>query len=128
MSQAIKLVQNDTGPPLYFSITDQTTGLPVDISGASAINLLFYPYGSGGTDVGALTLALTAITGIVNADGSITTTAPYNVAGVGGRCVLPSFPIGALAVAQQYQGEIQITISGVKQTVYDQLTFTVRPL
>ena len=42
MAEKIKLVQGDTRPALVCNITDDTTGLPVDITGTAG-QVAFYP-------------------------------------------------------------------------------------
>jgi hypothetical protein len=120
--EKLKLVRNDRRPIIEVSITDATTGNPIDISGATP-RLYFRLIGSEtlkATVVGVL------VTGKVEDDGSITTTTPYDVAGVGGRC---QFTWGAtdLDTAGDYEGEIEITFAdGTKQTAYDKIPFKVR--
>ena len=37
MASTIKLVKDDTGPPIIASITDKNTGLPIDLTGATVV-------------------------------------------------------------------------------------------
>ncbi len=124
----IKLVQNDTGPPIYLAMVDPTTNAPIDLSANETfLYMNFVSYSLPMTDPSMVSLPLVKITGCVNPDGSINTAAPYNVPGAGGRCVLPSWPVGVLANPGDYQADIVLSIAGVVQTLYQQLIFTVRP-
>jgi hypothetical protein len=107
MSEKIKLVQGDTRPALVCNITDDTTGAPLVLTGATAI-LQF-------REVGATALQATV-------PGTITD-------GPNGQVVF--YPASAPAMLQgaagEYEGEIQITFAdGQIQTVYDVLKFRVR--
>ena len=123
MASKIKMVKDDTGPPIIASITDENTGLPIDLTGATVV--MFFR-AVGGTTIKS-TLTGTLLIGRVKADGkNIDTAAPYNIAGAGGRV---SFALGAttLDTAGEYEGEIQYTIpAGTIQTVYEKYNFTVR--
>lgn len=123
MADKIKLVQGDTRPQLILSLTDDTTGNPIDISTAT-VRLKFRASGSSTI---LATLSATAIAGVVLEDGTVSTNAPYDVAGKGGRCVV-SWNSSALSnPAGDYEGEIEITFSDASvQTVYDVLKFKVR--
>lgn len=127
MSTTIRLVQNDTAPTLYVALIDDVTELPVDISLATQVRMLFRAVGATAlTD----TLTGTLLPGIVNPDGSITTNGPgatgYATAGSGGRVSFIWHPT-TLATPGQFEGELQITFSdGTIQTVYDPLRFFIR--
>lgn len=126
MSDKIKLVRGDTGPQLIFSVTDSTTGSPIDFStgtGATA-SVRFRPVG---TTTIKVTMPCLPLPGIVLADGSVdSVTPPYNVAGTGGRLSM-SWVATALDTSGEYEGELVITyVNGTQQTVYDMLKFTVR--
>lgn len=121
MSQ-INLVQGDTKPSVYVVIDDPQTREPLDLTGATA-QMHFRAVGS--TTLKA-TVAGTLLTGFVEADGSVTTTSPYNVAGAGGRI---RFDWGAtdLDTAGYFEGEIEITFSDASvQTTFETLRFFVR--
>lgn len=124
MSTKLKLVKDDTGPPIVASLTDKVTGLPINITGALALKLYFRAVGS--TTIKD-TLTGTPLTGKVKADNvSIDYNAPYNVAGAGGRL---SFPLNAttLDTAGEFEGEIEVTFAdATRQTVFDLYKFTVR--
>ena len=107
MAEKIKLDQGDTRPQVKVTLTDDVTGEPVDVTGATP-RLKFRA--AGGT-------LLSTITGTV-LDGP---------AGV----VVFLWGDGTLDVdAGDYEGEVEITFSdgtgGGVQTVYDALKFRVR--
>lgn len=106
MSTRIKLVQGDTRPQIKATITDENTGVVVDITGATCIMKF---RASGTTDV------LSTLTGTVTD-------------GPAGVVVFAWGPTSLQVPEGQYEGEIQVTFasgSGV-QSVYDLLKFTVR--
>ncbi len=107
MAEKIKLVQGDTRPALVCSITDDTTGAAMNISGAT-VRLKFRAAGS---------TALTATVQGVVTDGN------------NGECVFypATAPEMLLGDPGDYEGEIEITFAdGQVQTVYDLLKFKVR--
>lgn len=107
MAEKIKLVQGDTRPALTCTITDDTTGAAVDISGATIV-LKFRA-------AGATTLTATVSGTVSN--------------GPAGQVVF--FPASSPEMLQgepgDYEGEIEITYADSQvQTVYDLLKFKVR--
>lgn len=123
MVDKIKLVQGDTRPQLVLSLTDDTTGDPIDVSSAT-VRMRFRALGS--TTVLA-TMTATKLPGRVLSDGSIDLTSPYNTSGVGGRCVLNWTSDALSQAAGDYEGEIEITFGDTTvQTVYDLLKFKLR--
>jgi hypothetical protein len=107
MAEKIKMVQGDTKPALVCNITDDTTGLPIALTGAT-VRLKFRA-------AGATTLTATVT-------GSVTD-------GAAGQVVF--FPASAPEMLQgepgDYEGEIEITFAdNTVQTVYDLLKFKVR--
>jgi hypothetical protein len=107
MNEKIRLVQNDTRPAIVCNIKDDTTNLPINITGATVV-LKFRA-------AGATTLTATVT-------GSVTD-------GPNGQVVF--FPASAPEMLQgepgDYEGEIEMTFSdGQIQTVYDTLRFKVR--
>lgn len=107
MSEKIKLVQGDTRPALVVTLTDDTTGDPIAITGAT-VRLKF-------REVGSDTLR-TTITGTVS-DG------PNGVVAFHWA----SQPTALDGNAGDYEGEIEITFAdGQIQTVYDVLKFKLR--
>jgi hypothetical protein len=103
----IKLVQGDTRPALVCNITDETTGLPVSLTGATC-RLKF-------RKVGATTLTATLIGTVTNAVNGVV------------EFYWASDPSSLATADGQYEGEIEVTFSdGQIQTVYDKLQFVVR--
>lgn len=123
MSEKIKLVRGDTKPQLKVVVRDDDTKEAMDISG-STVRLLFR---QAGKETLQATVVGSLLTGFEEEDGTITTTAPYNVAGAGGRVVFP-WADGDLDCAEgDYEGEIKVTFADLtKQTVYEKLKFYVR--
>lgn len=106
MTDKIKLVQGDTRPQVQVTITDETTGLAVDITGASVV-LKFRA--AGGTTL------IDTLTGVI-------------VDGPNGKAVFVWNPTTLDVDAGEYEGEVQVTFgagAGI-QTVYDVLKFKVR--
>lgn len=104
MSDKILLVQGDTRPALVCTLTDDTTGNPINISGASVV-LRFREVGS--------------TTAKANINGTVTD-------GANG-VVEFQWTNTALDTAGNFEGEIEITFgSGAVQTVYEKLKFKVR--
>lgn len=107
MTEKIKLVQGDTRPVLVCTITDDTTGLPINISGAT-VRLKFRA--AGATTLTA-TVTGTVTDGVNGVVAFYPSTAPEMLEGAPG----------------DYEGEIEITFSDSQiQTVYDVLRFKVR--
>ena len=106
MSEKIKLVQGDTRPQIQTTLTDDTTGLPIDITGATCL----MKFRAVGADV---------LTDTLN---GVVTNGPQGVV---------VFMWNAMTLDCEpgdYEGEIEITFpSGAgRQTVYDLLKFKVR--
>jgi hypothetical protein len=107
MTDKIKLVQGDTRPAIVCTVTDETTGDPINITGATVVMKF--------RSVGRTTLQATIA-------GSVTS-------GSTGQVVFypASSPAMLTGDAGDYEGEIEITFSdGQVQTVYDLLKFKVR--
>ena len=105
MSEKIKLVQGDTLPQVKVTITDDTTGLPVDITGATP-RLKFRAVGDD-------TLLFT-LTGVV-------------LNGPSGTAVFDWGPTSLNIDEGDYEGEVEVLFSGGGiQTVYEPLKFKVR--
>jgi hypothetical protein len=107
MAEKIKLVQGDTRPALVCTITDETTGSPIGLAGAT-VRLKFRA--AGATNLTA------------NVIGNVTD--PAN-----GVCVFHPSTAPAMLAGEpgDYEGEIEITfVDGQVQTVYDLLKFKVR--
>jgi hypothetical protein len=105
MSDIIKLVQGDTLPTITVTLTDEFTGVAVDITGATVV----VKFRAAGSTTLLTTLACT----IISPTGGIFSF---------------SFPSPALDVEPGlYEGEIQVTFSGgAIQSVFDILKFRVR--
>lgn len=123
MAEKIKLVQGDTRPALVVSLTDENSGAPLGLNGATC-RLYFRALGESTI---LATLVGVTIPGIVLADGTLSFDAPYNTSGSGGR-VQFNWGSGDLdQPAGEYEGEIEVTFSdATKQTVYDKLKFKIR--
>ena len=107
MAEKILLVQGDTRPALICTITDEVTGSPVSISGATVL-LKFRA-------AGATTLTST-ITGVV-------TDGPNGMVAFNWS----SDPTSLAGTPGDYEGEISITFSDTTiQTVYGILKFKLR--
>lgn len=123
--EKIKLVQGDVRPQLVFSVTDESSGDPIDVSAATTVVRVKF------RQVGAPTVKATMqcgkLAGKLNADGTINYAIPYDVPGVGGR-VFMDWIAGALDTAGDFEAEIEIDFgSGETHTLYDLLKFKVRP-
>lgn len=106
MAEKIKLVQGDTRPQIQVTLTDENTGLPIDVSGATC-RLKFRAAGTS-TLVDTLT-------------GTVTN-------GQAGQVVF-TWNSGSLNVDPgDYEGEVEVTFAnnGGVQTVYELLKFKVR--
>jgi hypothetical protein len=125
-----KLVQHDRMPDISLSLTDEVTGLPIDLSDpATAVRMYLRTVGSKTLKE---TLLLPKLYGRVTAIDeetgaqTIDAAAPYNVAGKGGRCAI-QWSATSLDTAGNFEGEIEVTYpDGRKQTWLDLLQFAVR--
>lgn len=105
MAEKIKLVKDDTLPQLKVTLTDETTGLAIDISGAVP-RMRFRAVGS--------TTLIETLTGTV-------------FDGPNGICIFAWGQTTLDVPAGDYEGEVEITFaSGGVQTVYDPIKFKVR--
>lgn len=107
MSEKIKLVQGDTRPALVVNLTDDTTGNPIGIAGAT-VRLKF-------REVGSETI-ISTLTGTV-------------IDGANGQVAFywAQDPTSLQGEPGDYEGEIEITFAdGQVQTVYDVLKFKLR--
>jgi hypothetical protein len=103
----IRLVKNDTGPQIQLTLTDESTGSPINLSGATAT--LYMKSLTTGTVV--VSRPLTIPTG----------TASQGVALIiWGASDLNQTP-------GDYDGEVEVLFAtGMRQTVYDVLKFRLR--
>ena len=101
----IKLVRNDTGPQLRLTLTDSLTGSVVDLTGAT------------------VTLHLRAVdTTTVLVSRNATITAPAT-----GIAVIGWQATDLDLAAGEYEGEVETLLaSGLRETIFDLLQFTVR--
>lgn len=123
MAEKIKLVQGDTRPQIRFSLTDDTTGQVIDITGST----VYMKFRAVGSDTILFTRTGTLIPGIILEDGSVSTAAPYNIAGSGGLVVF-TFAAGNLDIEPgPYEAELEVVFGdGGVQTVYQLQKFIVR--
>lgn len=106
MTEKIKLVQNDTRPVIVCTLTDDVTGAPIVITGATPRLKI--------RAVGGTTLQAT-LTGTVT-DGANGVVAFY-----------PATAPEMLDTAGDFEGEIEITFAdSTVQTLYDVLKFKIR--
>lgn len=107
MSEKIRLVQGDTRPAIVCAITDETTGAPIPLSGAT-VRMKFRA-------VGSETLTATITGSVTDAVGGVVAFFPS------------SDPQMLQGDAGDYEAEIEITFQdGTIQTVYDLIKFKVR--
>lgn len=124
-SERMKLVQGDTRPPVVVSLTDVDG--PIDLSDGDTV-LVMYFRAEGDTTVLA-TIPGSKLVGKEEDDGTVNTTAPYDVPGKGGRCLFPwvEHPEALAGDPGNYEGEVEITFpDGTIQTGYDLLKFKLR--
>lgn len=105
MAEKIKLVHGDTRPQLKVTLTDEYTGLPIDIR-SSVCHMYFRAVGSA--------TVLDTLDGII-------------LDGENGVVVFAWNPTTLSVDAGDYEGEVEIMFfDGTIQTVYDLLKFKVR--
>ena len=125
MTQKIRLVQGDTRPQLVLSVTDDNTGLPIDLSdeGTSAL----VNFRESGSDTIKVTMLCFKLNGIEDPEtGEVNLDAPYDAIGRGGRLVM-DWSVDALDTAGDFEAELEITFSdGGILTAYDIARFTIR--
>lgn len=107
MAERIKLVQGDNYPWINLTLTDQVTGLGIDLSQASTVVRVYFR-AAGTTNV-------------------LSTLTCQKVDGGGTGQVKFNFPGSTLDVAAgSYEGEVEVDFDGAKQTVFEVLKFSVR--
>ena len=107
MSDVIKLVQGDTLPEIFLTLTNETTGAAINVSGASVSIAVKFRLAGATTTLSTIPCTKTdAANGIVSFD----------------------FGNGELVGIDpgMYEGEIAVTTGSDVQTVYDLLRFRVR--
>ncbi len=124
MTKKIRLVQGDTRPQLVFSLTDDNTDLPVDLSDSGTVAVV--KFRESGADTVKATMSCFKLTGIELEDGTISYAAPYDALGRGGRLYM-DWSADALDTAGSFEAEVEITFSdGGVLTAYDQAKFQIR--
>lgn len=123
MADRIKLVQGDTRPVVTVQLADDAG--PIDLSNPGTSILL--KFRAEGSTTLIVELEGTKLTGH-EADSTLDTAAPYDVAGAGGRCQFSWADSTALdGDAGNYEAEIEITFAdGTVQTAYNLLKFKLR--
>jgi hypothetical protein len=107
VAERIKLVQGDTGPQLKLTLTDQNTGEPTILTGATVTLRL---RATGGTTI------LVTRAGLLNVDTALLGQVVFTWAT--GDLDLP---------AGSYEGEVEVVFpDGMRQTVYEVLKFSIR--
>jgi hypothetical protein len=106
MSDVIRLVQNDSRPEINLTLTDENTGLPIDLSAGTTTVVVKFRAAGSTTLLSTINCSKTdAVNGKVS----------FNFSG------------GVLDVDPgQYEGEIEISFAGATHTVFDVLRFRVR--
>lgn len=106
MADKIKLVQGDTRPQIQLTLTDETTGNAIDITGATVL----MKFRASGSDT-----LVDTLTGIVTN-------------GPAGSVVIGWNPTTLAVEAGDYEGEVEVTFASGQgvQTVYELLKFKVR--
>lgn len=121
----IRLVQGDTRPQMDFSLTDESTGAAIDLSGIdTTIRMLFREVGA---DIAKAVMPCYPIAGYRDPEtGEVSYAPPYDVAGTGGRVVM-DWSAEALDTAGEFEGEVEVTFGvGNVQTAFQIMKFTVR--
>lgn len=107
MTERIRLVRNDTRPAIVCVITDNTTGEPINITGATVL----MKFRAAGEETLTATVTGAVTNGTAGQVAFYPASAPAMLAGDPG----------------DYEGEIEITFPDSQvQTVYDLLKFKVR--
>lgn len=105
MSERIKLVYGDTGPQIKLSFTDEITGLPSNLTGAT-VTLHFRAVDTDTILFSRVALMTDAVQGI---------------------CIIDWEPGDLDQDAGDYEGEVEvIRANGTKETLYDLLRFRIR--
>ncbi|MDS1141715.1 hypothetical protein RE432_14835 [Pusillimonas sp. SM2304] len=121
----IQLVQGDTRPQVIFALTDETTGAAIDLSGVgTTIRMLFREVAA---DSVKAIMVCYPIPGYRDPEtGDIDFSAPYDVSGRGGRCVM-NWSADALDTAGEFESEVEVTFGdGSIQTGFKLQKYTVR--
>jgi hypothetical protein len=101
--ETMYLVVGDTLPNTVFTVIDQTTGLAVNLTGATVRMRI--------REVGATTEKAALVCSAVDLiNGQVST----------------AFPAGVLDTAGTFEAEIEVTFPGGVQTMYDKIKLVVR--
>lgn len=126
----IRLVEGDTSPPLYVTVMKESVNQVTGESSLSALDISnSTPYLKlrikGQTEVHDVITGV-LLDGMEMSDGTINTTAPYNVLGAGGRVVF-FWNNDSLSFVGDGEGEIEIVYNnGDVLTGYNLLRFRLR--
>lgn len=128
MADRMKLVQGDTRPPVIVQLSDDNG--PVDLSAVGTVVRMYFR--EEGTTTILATIVGSKLTGYApdpeNDPTTVIQTAPYNVAGFGGRVQFSW--VGSTALSNEagnYEGEVEVTFAdGSVQTGWDLLKFRLR--
>lgn len=121
----IRLVQGDTAPDLVLSLTDERTGLPINVADTgTAVRVLFREVGG---DAIKATMPARPIAGYQDPETKeIDFMPPYDLPGRGGRVVM-QWDETALDTAGEFEAEVETTFQdGRIQTAFGILKFQVR--
>lgn len=120
----INHVQNDLRPKRVVTLTDEND-LPVDLT-IGGISLVQMHMREKGDDVLKATVPCTMLSGVVQADGTVSYTAPYDVGGKGGRVQI-EWTAAAVDTAGTFEGEFELVYAdGSTQTTFKTTTITIR--
>lgn len=104
---SIKLVQGDNRPFINLTLTNSVTGTPIDLSDPTTTVVVYF------RKAGSTTILQTFTCGKI--DNGVNGVVNFN------------FPNNALNVDPgAYEGEIEVSFNGQKQTIYQPLKFVVR--
>lgn len=127
----VRLVQGDTKPPMVVNLTTEstvtatggTTSTPLDVRDSVVIMKLKRV----GETLVYDTVTGTLLEGYEQEDGTVDTTAPYNIPGAGGRVIF-GWNEASLEQAGEVDGEISVTfIDDTIQTAYNTVRLSIRP-
>lgn len=125
-----RLVQHDTRPQIDLSLTDEVTGLFIDLSNPATV-IRCYLKQKGATVLKETLICAKLpgkVTSIDDETGAqrVSYAPPFDVAGAGGRCAI-QWTNASLDTVGQFTGEIEVTFPDTtKQTVYKREEFDIR--
>lgn len=123
MARNLNIVANRAARVLIV-LTDPTIAAPLDVSAATVTVTLRIKDSAGGN---ASTVTCTKLTGRQLPSGGVSTAAPYDQAGRGGR-VLAEIPASSIPAAGAWRGEVTVTdtATNTAMTPFDLITLTAR--